>query len=77
MSSEKTTGQLRRLDAFHKTRWGYLSFGLLELAMAYGFVDWALDSGALWWWAAAAILLLGSAQNMALFVRTFIRRRRG
>lgn len=66
---------MQKLDAFHKTRWGYLAFGLLELAMAYGFVDWALDSGALWWWAAAAILLLGAGQNLVQFVLTFFSRK--
>jgi hypothetical protein len=54
---------LRSLDAFHKTRWGYLVFGLVELAMAYGFIDWALDSGTLWWWIATAVLLLGAGEN--------------
>jgi len=66
---------LQKLDAFHKTRWGYLTFGVLELAMAYGIVDWALDSGALWWWIAAAILLLGALQNFVQFVLTFLRRK--
>jgi hypothetical protein len=64
---------LQKLDEFHKTRWGHLVFGLVELAMCYGFVDWALDTGALWWWAAAALLLLGAAQN---FVQAAWRRKK-
>jgi hypothetical protein len=54
---------LQKLDAFHKTRLGYLVFGLVEVGMAYGFIDWALDSGTVWWWIAAAVLLLGAGEN--------------
>ena len=54
---------LGRIDKFHKTRPGYLVFGLVELAMAYGFVDWALDTGNWLWWIAAAFLVLGVLQN--------------
>jgi hypothetical protein len=54
---------LSKLDAFHKTRLGYLVFGLVELAMAYGFIDWALGTGSLWWWIAAAVLLLAAGEN--------------
>jgi len=55
---------LKAIDRFHKSRPGYAVFGLLELAMCYGFVDWALDSGNLLWWAAALILLLGAGENL-------------
>jgi len=56
---------LQQLDKFHKTRIGYLVFGLVELAMSYGFANWALGDGSLWWWAAAFILLFGALQNFA------------
>ena len=55
---------LEKLDKFHKTRVGYLVFGFVELAMAYGFVNWALDTGNWLWWIAAAFLLLGAFQNL-------------
>jgi hypothetical protein len=54
---------LQKLDMFHKTRTGFIVFGLVELAMAYGFVDWALDSGNLLWWSAAVILFVGAVQD--------------
>jgi len=56
---------LDKLDKFHKTRRGHAVFGFVELVMAYGFVDWALDTGNWLWWVAAAFLLLGSVQNFA------------
>jgi len=54
---------LKRLDDFHKTRPGYAVFGVIELAMSYGFLTWALDTGALWWWIIAIFLFAGSLQN--------------
>lgn len=64
---------LQKLDTFHKTRLGYLVFGLIELAMAYGFANWALDTGSLVWWIVTAFLLLGVVQN---FVRVLWKGRR-
>ena len=57
---------LRALDTFHKTRLGYLVFGLVELGVAYLVSLRAIDSGSLWLWALAFILLFGFLQN---FVR--------
>ncbi len=54
---------LQQLDKFHKTRIGYLVFGLVELAMSYGFASWALGDGSLLWWAIAFVLLFGALQN--------------
>lgn len=56
--------KLRSLDSFHQTALGHLVFGLVELAMAYGFADWAMDTGNWLWWVAAFVLLVGSAQNV-------------
>jgi len=62
---------LEKLDKFHKTRRGHAVFGVVELAMCYGFVSWAIDTGNLLWWAAAGFLLLGAVQNFvqAIFWR--------
>jgi len=68
--------RLERLDQFHKTRLGYAVFGLVELAMAWGFADWALDTGAWYWWVATAFLLLGVLQNFGQLVMTFVRRKK-
>ena len=60
---------LAKLDKFHQTRGGHAVFGLLELLMAYGFVDWALDTGNWLWWIAAAFLVVGVVQNFVQAVR--------
>lgn len=61
--------RMEKLDQFHKTRLGYVVFGLVELLMAYGFVDWALDSGNWLWWIAAAFLAFGVVQNFVQAIR--------
>ncbi|HSX05790.1 MAG TPA: hypothetical protein VLF69_04945 [Candidatus Saccharimonadales bacterium] len=62
---------LQKLDQFHKTRPGHIVFGLIELAMSYGFASWALDDGSIWWWLIAFVLLFGALQNFfrAIFWR--------
>lgn len=55
---------LAQLDKFHKTRVGYVVYGLVELAMAYGFLNWAFSSGNLLWWACAIVLGVGFLQNI-------------
>ena len=59
---------LQKLNKFHQRRRGHAVFGLIELVMAAGFVDWALDTGNWLWWVAAAFLLLGVVQNFAKVV---------
>jgi hypothetical protein len=54
---------LKQLDKFHKTRNGYLAFGVVELALSYLFFSLAVNSGSLWQWALAVILLVGFLQN--------------
>ncbi len=54
---------LQKLDQFHQTRAGRAVFGVVELGMAYGFLDWALDSGFWLWWIVTAFLLVGSIQS--------------
>ena len=56
---------VQSLDKFHRTRAGYLVFGLVELALAYWLATLAINSGSLWQWALAFILLFGFLQNLA------------
>jgi hypothetical protein len=55
---------LKAIDKWHKTRTGHLTFGVAELAMAYGFASWAIDTGSLWQYALAVILLVGGVANL-------------
>lgn len=57
---------LQATQKFHKTRLGYLIFGLVELSLAYLLSLLALGSGDLWEWVLAFIFLFGFLQN---FVR--------
>jgi heme/copper-type cytochrome/quinol oxidase subunit 4 len=51
------------IDKFHKTRLGYIVFGLVELGLTLLVLNWALDTGSLWIWALTFILLFGFVQN--------------
>jgi hypothetical protein len=61
---------LKKLDAFHQTRTGYIVFGLLELALAYLFFSLAVNSGSLWQWAVVIILGIGVLQNFGRLMGT-------
>jgi len=59
---------LAQLNTFHKTRIGYLVFGLIELGLSYLFLSLAINSGSLWQWGLAIILFIGFAQNIVKFI---------
>lgn len=52
------------LDKFHKTRAGHLVFGIVELAIAYGFASLAINSGAWWQWLLTLVFLVGALRNL-------------
>ena len=64
---------LNRLDNWHKTRWGLLVFGLIELAIAYGFASMSIDRGNFWWYLLTLVFLVGALQNIFRFIGTFFR----
>jgi hypothetical protein len=66
---------LKRLDDFHKTRIGYLVFGLLELGLTYLFFRLAANSGRFWEWALAVILFIGFLQNFGRLVALAVAKR--
>lgn len=54
---------LKQLDAWHKTKLGYLTFAVLELAICYGFASLAIDTGNLFYYLLALLFLFGFLQN--------------
>lgn len=66
---------LQTIDRWHKTKLGHLVFGLVELAIAYGFASLAIDRGSWWWYFLTLIFLVGFLQNMVqLFNQLLIKR---
>ena len=63
---------LKQLDKWHKTKAGYLLFGLVELAAAYAFISLAIDRGNILYYALTLIFLVGALQNLIKFIGTFI-----
>lgn len=60
---------IKLLNNWHHTRIGYLLLGLVELALAYGAVSWAIDSGNLLLYLATIILLYSGVYNLVQLVR--------
>ena len=64
MAKNNTNDRVDQIDRFHKTRKGRLSFGFIELAVAYVFVSLAIDSGSVWEYLAAIVLAVGAVNNL-------------
>jgi hypothetical protein len=67
---------IKQLDKWHKAKTGLLVFGLVELAMAYGFASLAIDRGNIWWYLLTLIFLVGSLQNFFKLISSFYKTKR-
>ena len=67
---------VRRLNKLHQTKVGLLVFGLIELAIAYGFASLAIDRGNLWYYLLTLIFLVGALQNLFKLIGMLIYGRR-
>jgi hypothetical protein len=65
---------LKQLDKWHKTKLGFLVFGLVELAIAYVFISLAIDRGNLLYYLLALIFLVGSLQNFTKLIARSLNR---
>ena len=63
---------MKKLDDFHKTKIGFLVFGLVELVIAYGFASLSIDRGNLWWYLLTLIFLIGFIQNFIKLIKKII-----
>lgn len=61
-------------DKWHKTKLGLLIFGVMELAVAYGFFSLSIDRGNFVWYLLTLIFLAGSIQNLIRFVKALIKK---
>ena len=66
---------LQQLDRWHKTRPGLTVFGLVELALTYGFMSLAIDRGNLWWYLLTLLFLVGALQNFVHLIGSMVRGR--
>jgi hypothetical protein len=64
---------LKQLDKFHKTKTGFLVFGLVELGLSYLFASLAVNSGSLWQWTLALVLGIGFLQNFVKLIGITVR----
>lgn len=63
---------MQQLAKWHKTKLGLLVFGVVELAIAYGFGSLAIDRGSLVWYILVITFLVGALQNFAKLIWKFV-----
>jgi len=59
---------VRAIDKFHKTRLGFLIFGLVELGLGLVLANLAIPSGDWWEWLLALIFFVGFLQNFGRMI---------
>lgn len=59
---------LNKIDAWHKTKPGLFVFGLVELAVAYGFASLSIDRGNVWYYLLTLIFLVGALRNLVKLI---------
>jgi hypothetical protein len=62
---------INKFDKWHKTKLGLLTFGVLELAIAYGFASLSIDRGNFLWYLLALIFFFGALQNFFKLIGKF------
>ena len=62
------------LAKWHQKTLGLLTFGLVELAIAYGFAGLAIDRGGPWWYLLTLIFFFGALQNFFKLIGKLIRK---
>lgn len=55
---------IAKFEKWHKSKLGLLIFGVLELAVAYGFASLSIDRGNFFWYLLTLIFLIGGLQNL-------------
>ena len=61
-----------KLHEWHSTKLGLLVFGVVELALAIGLAEWAVDNGNLLLYLLATIFLVGFLQNIVKLIWKFV-----
>jgi hypothetical protein len=57
---------MQRLHAFHQSLVGHLLFGIIELAVSYGLISLAIDTGSLLYYFLTLIFLIGALKNLLI-----------
>jgi hypothetical protein len=63
---------IKTLHKWHQSKLGLLIFGIVELAVAYGFASLAIDRGNFLWYLLALIFFVGVLQNIFKLVGRLI-----
>lgn len=66
---------MQRLNQWHSTKLGLLTFALIELAIAYEFASLSIDRGNLWYYLLTLLFLIGSLHNLFALIGSLFRGR--
>jgi hypothetical protein len=64
---------LQKLNRWHQTKPGLITFIVAEAALAYLFGSWSIDSGSLLDYTITFLLVVGTVQNSILLIRAFLK----
>ena len=53
---------------WYKTRTSLAMFGVIELAVAYGFASLAIDRGSWWWYGLTLLFFIGALRNFVKLI---------
>lgn len=67
---------MHTLAKWHQAKPGLLTFGLVELAVAYGWASLAIDRGNFAWYLLALIFFVGALQNIFKLIGSFYKSKR-
>lgn len=65
---------IKTLHRWHQSKLGLLVFGLVELAIAYGWAGLAIDRGGPWWYLLTLVFLFGALHNLFKLIGKLLRK---
>jgi hypothetical protein len=63
---------VQKINRFHKTKKGFLIFGLIEIGLVYVIGSLAINSGSFWEWVLFMVFLIGAFSNFLKLIGKFI-----
>lgn len=61
---------MEKLQAFHKTKQGYITFGVVELILAYVLASIAIDTANMFAYVFSALMTIGAILNFISIIKS-------
>jgi hypothetical protein len=59
---------LQKLDTWHQTKTGLITFAVIELGLSYVFASLAIGTGSLWFYTLTLLMVVGALRNLYLLL---------